>query len=292
MKRAYKILVAIPILGCILFYVYSVSGAPPLTRVYFISLRADPAVFIRTNDDKRILIDGGGNSDIVREVSRRLPFYSRRIDTVIATTCDKNHVTGLIDILRRYDVGQVIVPDYNSGEFGQVRDGSCEEFSTIISGATKHRVQDIPTIRAKKGDTLELASELAFEAVFPDYDGKFGYSNSSKPDLVFTLSAGSKTMLFAGNATPKILRHIRKDLDKLELVYMSHGISGDNVPIEFMNKIRPQYVVYEANESGKEKNTKSEPDSLGMILKANRFNIAKTKRLTFELSANKIVPMR
>jgi hypothetical protein len=49
------------------------------------------AVFLQTSGGKRILINGGGNSEIIRKITKVIPFYSRHIDTIISTNEeDKN----------------------------------------------------------------------------------------------------------------------------------------------------------------------------------------------------------
>ena len=108
MKIASKPLIVVAAVGAVALglggYVWKEENRPAILEVYVFSLSSGRSIFIRTPEDKRILIDGGGNSDIVDELTQILPFYSRRIDAVVATNSEGNNVSGLIDVLNRYIV--------------------------------------------------------------------------------------------------------------------------------------------------------------------------------------------
>ncbi|GAI22204.1 unnamed protein product, partial [marine sediment metagenome] len=80
-------------------------------------LYCDHAILIQTPDGQNILIDGGPDSQQINlELSKKLPFWDRTIDLVICTQPQADHVTGLVEVLHRYKVKQVLEPgvSYNS----------------------------------------------------------------------------------------------------------------------------------------------------------------------------------
>jgi beta-lactamase superfamily II metal-dependent hydrolase len=83
-------------------YVWHQEHRLPLLDIYLFALKSGQSAFIRTPDDRRILVNGGSNSEIIRRISKRLPFYSRRIDALIVTDTSAKNVSGLIDVLERY----------------------------------------------------------------------------------------------------------------------------------------------------------------------------------------------
>ena len=91
-------------------YAYIESNRPAVLELFIFNTPGNPAIFIRTPNDKRILINGGSNSEIIERISGILPFYSRRIDMVIATNDDPKNTTGLIDVIDRYSVDKVVLP--------------------------------------------------------------------------------------------------------------------------------------------------------------------------------------
>ncbi|MEK7516589.1 MAG: MBL fold metallo-hydrolase, partial [Patescibacteria group bacterium] len=94
-----------------------IQGAGKL-RIYFFNVGQGDAEFIVAKDGTQILIDGGPNSKVISELGRVMPYYDNSIDVVILTHPHADHVTGLIDVLRRYKVGMVIESgaDYDTAE--------------------------------------------------------------------------------------------------------------------------------------------------------------------------------
>ncbi|HEX7724744.1 MAG TPA: hypothetical protein VF438_03365 [Candidatus Paceibacterota bacterium] len=116
-RKIYARLIA----GCLVvasigIYVWRTSVRPPLFELYVFDTPGAPSLFIRTEDDRRILVHGGANADIVTRLTDLLPFYSRRIDQIVALDDDPKHVTGLIEVLNRYAVGSVVLGTTTSSD--------------------------------------------------------------------------------------------------------------------------------------------------------------------------------
>jgi competence protein ComEC len=70
---------------------------------------AGEAILLRTPDGKTLLIDGGIDAaSLDQELDSRLPAWQRSLDAVILTTPRQDHITGLLDIVQRYKIGEVI----------------------------------------------------------------------------------------------------------------------------------------------------------------------------------------
>ena len=55
------------------------------------------AIFIRTPDGQKLLVDGGPDGAVLeRELGEALPFWDRRLDMVMLTHPDGDHLTGLL----------------------------------------------------------------------------------------------------------------------------------------------------------------------------------------------------
>ena len=62
------------------------------------------ATFIRTYQGRKIIIDGGSTDKVLAKLGSDLPFYDHSIDLLILDYPTSNEVTGLVNILKRYDV--------------------------------------------------------------------------------------------------------------------------------------------------------------------------------------------
>ncbi len=64
---------------------------------------------LRTPDGKTLLIDGGMDAaSLDQELDSHLPSWQRSLDAVVLTTPRQDHITGLLDIVQRYAIGEVI----------------------------------------------------------------------------------------------------------------------------------------------------------------------------------------
>ena len=80
-------------------------------HVSFLDVGQGDAILIQTPGGQNILIDGGPDPRrISLELSEKLPFWDRTIDLVVCTQPQADHVTGLVEVLRRYSVKQVLDP--------------------------------------------------------------------------------------------------------------------------------------------------------------------------------------
>jgi competence protein ComEC len=86
-------------------------------HLYFIDVDQGDSILIRTPDLKYILIDGGEHELIIDRLSTILPFWCRKIDVVIGTHADSDHIGGLVHVMDNYDVSALFVSDlYDESE--------------------------------------------------------------------------------------------------------------------------------------------------------------------------------
>lgn len=76
-------------------------------EVDFLDVGQGDGIYIRTPDDVDVLIDGGPDKNVLTELSKVMPFWDREIDVMILTHPHSDHVTGLVEVLRRYKVKQI-----------------------------------------------------------------------------------------------------------------------------------------------------------------------------------------
>lgn len=259
--------------------------------MYAFALKTGRSFFIRTQDDVRILIDGGGNSEIIRHITRILPFYSRRIDAVIATNTDSKNVSGLVDILDRYDVGQAYVPaiTLESLHLSSSTDFAYQALSKVIADKA------IENHHIKAGDRLvindhniELLKEftgsenngIVIDILFPVSIDSFSYSKASAPEVLFTVRKGETRVVFLGGATTKIQKHIvltkENLIKKADVLIVSSSATSGNLALDTMNTVDPKYLIYSKSprsiSTGLPQKNKS-PDPLASILNDQRFNL-------------------
>ncbi|OGO00778.1 MAG: hypothetical protein A2Y58_03490, partial [Chloroflexi bacterium RBG_13_51_52] len=111
-----------PLLVITVLVVYTSATMPDKElRVSFLDVGQGDAILIQRGSTQ-VLIDGGPSPQVITmELSRQMPFWDRSIDFVVLTHPHQDHLAGLMEVMRRYDVAQVLYPslDYKSSLYDE-----------------------------------------------------------------------------------------------------------------------------------------------------------------------------
>ncbi len=89
-----------------IFFIFSYkSGSAELA---FLDVGQGDSALIKTPDGQIVLIDGGPDNKVLRGLGKNMPFYRRRIDFMIISHYHDDHIAGLIEIIRRYQVKTLV----------------------------------------------------------------------------------------------------------------------------------------------------------------------------------------
>lgn len=66
------------------------------------------AGLIVTSNGSQILIDGGPGKKVLECLSAKMPFWDRKIEMMVLTHPQKDHMEGLIAVLNNYEVGTIV----------------------------------------------------------------------------------------------------------------------------------------------------------------------------------------
>lgn len=270
---------------------------PAVLEIYVFALKSGRSMFIRTPDDQRILIDGGGNSQVIAQLTDIIPFYSRRIDAVIVTNTDGKNVSGLVDVMARYDVGRVYVPRYTLENL-DLASSTDQIYETFVDAV---KFVGVRVDEVQSGDQIPLSGPLGdgeghratMHVLFPSQPESFPYSKASAPELLFCIEYGDTSVTFMGDASVKIQKYIasssniRKERFGMNshsnVLVLSHSATEGNVSQELMEVLRPDFLVYDklvrenatqkSQQKSASKNVKPKSNPLATILNEDRFNL-------------------
>lgn len=83
-----------------------------LLHVHVLDVGQGDAILIVAPGGQRMLVDAGaGRSAVLAELGRRLPPWDRRLDVVLLSHPDADHVGGMAAVLERYEVGWLVEPE-------------------------------------------------------------------------------------------------------------------------------------------------------------------------------------
>ena len=114
-KYSKEVVVGVLILSNIFVWVAIYQRQPSdLLKAYFLDVGQGDAILIESPNHGRVLVDGGKNRKVLSEIDKVLPFGDRKIDVVMATHPDADHIGGLPEVISRYDVGLFLEPGTES----------------------------------------------------------------------------------------------------------------------------------------------------------------------------------
>lgn len=215
----------------------------------FLDVGQGDATLMTTAYGHNILIDGGPMANILTELRSRIPFFMKEIDLMVLTHPHSDHLDGLIEVLKRYKVKNVLITgvEYNNSYY--------EEFLKNISASEKVAVY------FAQADKDFVIGGLYFDTIYP-ISSLVGQSlknvnNSSIGFLVsFVGNDGiERKILLNGDNEAEVEKEILAEygnkVESIDVFKASHHGSKTANNIDFLRKFRPVIVVIPCGEGNK-----------------------------------------
>ena len=114
LRPMFKIIIFLAAATAILVFSAINSAPDDNLHISFLDVGQGDAILIQKGNNQ-VLIDGGpGGQAVSLALSEKMPFWDRTIEMVILTHPHDDHLAGLVEVLKRYQVGQVLATDSGS----------------------------------------------------------------------------------------------------------------------------------------------------------------------------------
>ncbi len=210
-----------------------------LLEVAFLDVGQGDATFIESPTGMQVLIDGGRGSAVLGVLSRRVGFFDRDIDIIIATHPDADHIGGLVDVLRRYRVHTIVMTENES-------DSPVYEVFKKAVQAEKAQI-----VFARTGTVFDLGNgtvgSTTLTILFPDHDPRGLESNTSS--IVSRLTYGESEYLLMGDAPQSIEEYlvgISSTTLASDVLKVGHHGSRTSSAETFVTAVHPAYAIISA----------------------------------------------
>lgn len=222
--------------GAVWYGVFTREARHNLRMIVFDIGQGD-SIFIEAPNGNQMLIDGGPSSAILAKLGRVMPFWDRSLDVVVLTHPHADHVTGLIEVLKRYEVGMVLESgaNYPTAEYA--------EWHALLD--EKH----ISVTIARRGQKIHLSPKIEVSILTPfDSFASASLQNVHDAMLISKLIYASSSALLMGDAE-KILEYrllfLGADI-KSDVLKIGHHGSKTSTTEDFLRAVSPQYAVISA----------------------------------------------
>lgn len=234
-------------------------------HLVFCDVGQGDGIYLKSPNGQEVLIDGGPDDKILDCLSSHRPFFDRKIEVLILTHPEADHLTGLIAVLQRYKVDSLIIE--NIGNDTEVY----SKFRQAVIG------EGMKIYNPKKGDRLRLGeAEINFywpqsvvgqknlwSETFDLRQSKDKISNLNDYSLVLALDYKNFSAFLSGDAESSILEKI-SNLDKqVAVLKVPHHGSKNALSNYLLGLLKPKLAVISV---GKENRFgHPSPETLGLL---------------------------
>ncbi|MBN1138642.1 MAG: DNA internalization-related competence protein ComEC/Rec2, partial [Anaerolineae bacterium] len=209
-------------------------------HVAFLNVGEGDAILITTPRGQQILVDGGPSpTALTTALGQEMPFWDRSLDLVVMTHADADHITGLVEALRRYQVD------------GWLDNGYAEKQSIYEECEKELDREQVPRYTAQAGAAIDLGDGAILAALNPmslPNPAAGARTDSNDQSVVLRLTWGRASVLLTGDIgaeTESALLRSGQPLSASVLKVAHHG-SNSSSTAGFLSAVQPSIAVISA----------------------------------------------
>ncbi len=234
-SHAYILLVMLCMLIVINIYLFRLNSKEQNHELTFamLDIGQGDGLFIESPTGTQILFDAGPPKKILGQLSKVMSPFDRRIDAIVVTNPDSDHIGGFADILKMYTVDQIFEP------------GTSNDSKTYQNLEDTIQKKHIPDILIKKGMRLDIGGGAVIDVLFPDRDVSTWERNDGS--IVAKLTYGNTSIMLTGDATAEtekiILGEFSKETLHSTILKVGHHGSRTSSSASFVEEVAPTYAL-------------------------------------------------
>jgi competence protein ComEC len=232
-ERTPKKLIILPLLILVLPVSIAAVNLPDRElHISFLDVGEGDATLIQIGG-QNVLIDGGPDSQaVVRGLGRKMKFWQKDIDLMVLTHPHLDHLTGLVEVLRRYNVKRVLAPALTA--------------ESPVFSEWQTRTEGIPRIEATPGQILNLAGGARLTVLNAGSAGP-GLKDEDMENLglVLRLSMGDVSVLLTADVDQHLENTLISNRAELSstILKVSHHGSNTASSSQFLALVDPRAAV-------------------------------------------------
>lgn len=196
-------------------------------EITFFGLGEADSTLIR-HGNKTLLIDTGEAKDSPYIIKAILDLGIKKIDYLILTHPDKDHIGGALDIIKYFKVGEIVQSSFQKGS----------ELQNLLNEEVSRR--QIPVIIPEKEYDLNIGQ--ASIKIFNAEEGNYKKSNDNS--LLTLINHGELNYFFGGDAEKKRINEaLEYDFPNIKLYKVPHHGRINSSSEDMIKKLLPEIAI-------------------------------------------------
>ena len=229
-------MVGTAVLATLVVFNWGTSQPDGRLHIYFLNVGQGDATLVVTPSGRTILVDGGFYPSILNaELGDHLPFWQKRIDLMVATHPDADHVSGLVEVFERYQVEQLMTDGSDYGETAV--------YDAVLEAAT---AEEAVVKTAVVGERIIIEDGVTLQILHPN-DSR-NEENRNENSVAMRLTYGDFAYLFTGDAEVFAERTMLQTGLPLQATVFKAGHHGSRTSstLPFLEAVQPRIMIVSA----------------------------------------------
>lgn len=210
-------------------------------HIYFLDVGQGDSILVKTPQGHQVLIDGGPGNFVIEQLAEVMPFFDKTIDLMVMTHPHDDHIAGLIEVLRRYEVSAVLMT------------GVIFENQAYAEFLREINLQGIQIFYAQS-DYDFLFGDVIMDILYPFKNiAGDSFSNINNSSIAMMLHYKNQRILLTGDLEKEFESElVSSGIDLNADIYKAgHHGSRSSSSEDFLEKISPKTVVIQVGKNNK-----------------------------------------
>jgi len=208
-------------------------------RFHFIDVGQGDSSLIITPNGKTILIDAGDEAHAKKVVSYIREQGIEKLDLVIATHPDADHIGGMDKVIKNFDIGVFAMPDVSAktNQYKQIQ--------------RELKAKKMKAIRLYQGDEVQIDDDIDFEILSPVKGKK--YDDTNEYSIVAKIVYKDTSFILMGDATMENEVDIINNVPDIDIYVLKLGHHGSSTSSSdyFITKTSPKIAIISCGKNNK-----------------------------------------
>jgi len=204
-----------------------------VVSVSFLDIGQGDAILLRQGNFD-LLVDGGPDLSVLQRLGETRPAWDRKIDVVILTHPDQDHLGGLVYVLKKYEVGVVVTP--------KIIDKT-KNYQIFLQSILDKK---IPLVFAQAGQTIDY-NNIKINIIAPDNKLlEWGKTNINNASIVSRINIPGASLLLTGDIEAPVENYLAKKYNTeltSDILKVGHHGSKTSSSISLLDFVKPELAI-------------------------------------------------